>query len=140
MIKTSELKAKIEKRIEERKAQQANRITIYEEKLSKSRVTWWATQGGLWEQAVKRMTDALEAGEPITVDLIPGGRYANAETWAEPSGRPADTYEVPQAVEMLLAAIEVHGQDEITSTEFARLGISAEHMRTVTKFLSKAWY
>lgn len=141
MINCTELKTKIEARIEERKAQQAARVEAWEQKLNQSKLDWITRHRDRWEAALREMAAALRDDEPITTSMLPKDhrRFGDIEVWAQPPGEVSGEYQVPEAVTMLLAVLEVHGEEKITTTELSRLGIGVEQWRTVNRFLSRAW-
>lgn len=139
MIDVKKLRATIDARTGVLKAAHANNLRKWNDNVAENKVAWRAAHNDAWRRAVDDISAVLDAGGVVTRDLLPG---KGQHVWSEPYSfdgfgpKPrANDYQPPEDVQILIGALDLLDEDEVSHTALARVGINATIMGTVQRWL-----
>lgn len=94
-----------------------------------SRVALWMQEHSQrWMDAGLAVRRAVRAGQPVTKDMLPQGRYRDVALFV-PDGHLDRAYQPPQELLTLRALLDTIVDEEISSTGLEAVGITSRIMR-----------
>lgn len=120
-----------------------DRVAEWSEFLADHRMAWLVEHGPAWLASLDRIKLAIQRGDPVTTDMLPGGQ-GRVATWSEPYSNhrrrtaPATVHTADRDLLALQATLNAIVDDQVSPTALRNLGITSATMQRAIRALVPA--